>query len=275
MAVRPVSCFYTDLGRLILTKLALSASTPFLKGKLLDSDTRWEFISQSVDDRTSRERLPGGIAKSRYSPISHFISEDKRNLYAYNDNKRTLNKWARKYLKLKAKEMGVKLDNKLLDHFSYLFVRDNLCIFKGTLEREINFNETKLFEAIQSSNWNDVRFKPPPSLDSPIGWRVEFRSMDVQLTPQLTFLFCHSVQILSRLLIKMHDEINFYIPISQVDENFRRASLINAATDQKFFFRTNLFEPGMPQVEELTINEIFQGKVAGILSRAPSSVFSR
>lgn len=240
----------------------MSASTPFHKGKLLNTDTRWEFLCQAVDDRNESERRPGGIAKSRYGAISLFISEDKRNFKCYNDEKKTLNKWAWRYLYKKAKELGVNIDRKLLDHFAFLFVRDNLCVFQGTLAHEPNLNETKLFEAIQSSNWNDVRFKPPPSLESSIGWRVEFRSPDVQLTPELTFLFCHSIQVLSRLLIKMHDEINFYLPMSKVTENFRRANLINAAVEQKFFFRTNLFEAGHPQIEELTISEIFQGKVA-------------
>lgn len=152
---------------------------PFHKGRLLDTDTRWDFICQSVDDRSERERKPGAIEKSRYSSISLYLSDDKKNLDIYNDKKRTLNKWARKFLKKKAEEAGLKMDSKLLDHYGYLFVRDNLCIFKGTLEHEFHYNETKLFEAIQSSNWNDVRLKPPPSMDSQIGWRVEFRSMDV------------------------------------------------------------------------------------------------
>lgn len=250
----------------VLTQLALSASMPFHKGRLLDSDTRWEFICQSVDDRNSRERRPGGIEKSRYDTISLYVSEDKRNLKTYNDKKKTLNKWARKYLSKKAKKNGVVLDDKLLDHYAYLFVRDNLCVFKGTIEHEINLNETKLFEAIQSSNWNDVRLKPPPSLDSPIGWRVEFRSMDVQLNGELTFLFCHSIQILSRILVTMHNELNFYIPISKVDQNFARASQVNAAVNQKFYFRTNIFEKGDAVIEELTILEIFEGKVQSILT---------
>lgn len=250
----------------------MSASTPFHKGKLLNTDTRWEFICQSVDDRTERERKPGGISKSRYSPISLFVSDDKKCLSLYNDTKKTLNKWARKYLKLESRKLGVELDKKLLDHYSYLFVRDNLCVFKGTLEKEINLEDTKLFEAIQSSNWNDVRLKPPPSMESPIGWRVEFRSMDVQLTAELTFLFNHAVLILSRLLIHMRDKLNFYIPISKIDENFRRANLRNAAIEQKFFFRTNVFDAGLPLIEELTIHEVFAGKeVSSSNSREASS----
>jgi glutamate--cysteine ligase catalytic subunit len=245
--------------------LALSGSMPFYKGKLLDSDTRWEFLCQAVDDRTQRERLPGGIVRSRYGSIGLFLSADKKNLNIYNDSKRTLNKWARKYLKAQAKLQGLHLDTKLLDHFAFLFVRDNLCVFSAVAENEPNINETKLFEAIQSSNWNDVRFKPPPNLDSKIGWRVEFRSIDVQVTPEQTFLFTHAVQILSRILIKMHDDLNFYIPITKIDENFRRASLIGAATEQKFFFRTNIFDQGPPIIEELTLQEIFEGKVSSIL----------
>lgn len=225
-----------------------------------------------MDDRTERERKPGGISKSRYSPISLFVSDDKKCLSLYNDTKKTLNKWARKYLKVESRKLGVELDKKLLDHYSYLFVRDNLCVFRGTLEKEINLEDTKLFEAIQSSNWNDVRLKPPPSMESPIGWRVEFRSMDVQLTAELTFLFNHAVLILSRLLIHMRDKLNFYIPISKIDENFRRANLRNAAIEQKFFFRTNVFDAGLPLIEELTIHEVFAGKeVSSSNSREASS----
>jgi len=214
-----------------------------------------------VDDRNKRERKAGGIQKSRYSPISLFISSDKRNLKKYNDTKKTLNKWAWKFLKNESQKLGVPFDKKLLDHYAYLFVRDNLCVFQGTLEKEINLDDTKLFEAIQSSNWNDVRLKPPPSLSSQIGWRVEFRSMDVQLTGELTFLFTHAVLVLSRLLIVFREKLNFYVPISLVDENFRRANLKGAATKGKFYFRTNVFDSGKPVIEELTIAEIFEGKV--------------
>jgi len=35
------------------------------------------------------------------------------------------------------------------------------------------------FENLQSTNWNSMRFKPPPNKKSEIGWRVEFRSPDI------------------------------------------------------------------------------------------------
>lgn len=37
-----------------------------------------------------------------------------------------------------------------------------------------------LFEMLNGTNWNSVRLKIP--IDSEIGWRVEFRTMEVQLT---------------------------------------------------------------------------------------------
>ena len=40
---------------------------------------------------------------------------------------------------------------------------------------------------IQSTNWQTMRFKPPPP-DSPIGWRVEFRPTEVHVYTQLEFL---------------------------------------------------------------------------------------
>jgi glutamate--cysteine ligase catalytic subunit len=54
---------------------------------------------------------------------------------------------------------------------------------------------------------------------------------------------------------------NFYIPISLVDENFKRANLNNAATEQKFYTRTNVFDNGKPIIKELTLKEILGGCV--------------
>jgi len=35
------------------------------------------------------------------------------------------------------------------------------------------------FENLQSTNWNSLRFKSLPSVDTDIGWRVEFRPLDI------------------------------------------------------------------------------------------------
>jgi glutamate--cysteine ligase catalytic subunit len=41
-----------------------------------------------------------------------------------------------------------------------------------------------VLEHLNSTNWNSVRFKPPPKPEEQdIGWRVEFRTTEIQLTP--------------------------------------------------------------------------------------------
>ena len=67
---------------------------------------------------------------------------------------------------------------------------------------------------IQSTNWQTLRFKPPPP-NSSIGWRVEFRSMEVQMTDFENAAFAVFVVLLSRAILSFN--LNFYIPISKVD----------------------------------------------------------
>ena len=66
---------------------------------------------------------------------------------------------------------------------------------------------------IQSTNWQTLRFKPPPP-KSPIGWRVEFRSMEAQMTDFENAAFSVFIVLLSRAIMSMN--LNFYIPISKV-----------------------------------------------------------
>lgn len=106
-----------------------------------------------------------------------------------------------------------------------------------------------------------MRFKPPPSMDSDIGWRTEFRSIDLQITAHQNFLFTHAVVVLTRIITFFKDKYNFYVPISKVDENFKRASKIGAATLQKFYWRTNISDSGFPEIQEVPISQIFEGKV--------------
>lgn len=69
------------------------------------------------------------------------------------------------------------------------------------------------FENIQSTNWQTIRFKPPPP-NSSIAWRVEFRSMEVQLTDFENAAFSIFIVLLTRAILSFN--LNFYMPISQV-----------------------------------------------------------
>ncbi|KAL4505198.1 hypothetical protein ABPG72_016265 [Tetrahymena utriculariae] len=241
--------------------LAMTASSPIFRGKLAAIDTRWDVIAASVDCRSPEERNPSSskyIPKSRYDSISFYISDEKRNLPQYNDLKFPLNEEIMNFAREKSKEMGLELDENYIRHLGFLYIRDPLVLFEKKLNVD-NEKETLHFENIQSTNWNSVRLKPPPSMDSKIGWRTEFRTMECQITNDENAAFMLLSHIFVRLFYQS-DSLNFYIPITKVDINFQRAKQVDAITTQKFFFRTNIHEDGEPIIEELTLHEIFFGK---------------
>jgi len=74
------------------------------------------------------------------------------------------------------------VDKVLAHHIAHLFVRDPLVAYDGQIEIDDEAS-TAHFESIQSTNWNSVRWKPPPSLsdlesEAAVGWRVELRTME-------------------------------------------------------------------------------------------------
>ena len=84
-----------------------------------------------------------------------------------------------------------------------------------------------------------MRFKPPPP-GSNIGWRVEFRSMEVQATDFENAAYSVFIVLLTRAILSFG--LDFYIPISKVDENMKRAHVRNAAREGKFYFKKNVFQ---------------------------------
>ncbi|VDP98569.1 unnamed protein product [Trichobilharzia regenti] len=65
-----------------------------------------------------------------------------------------------------------------------------------------------------------MRFKPPP-LNSTIGWRVEFRPTELQLTDFENAAFVTFILLLSRTILKY--KLNLLIPLSKVDANIATA----------------------------------------------------
>lgn len=79
-----------------------------------------------------------------------------------------------------------------------------------------------------------MRFKPPP-LDSNIGWRVEFRPTELQLTDFENAAFVTFILLLSRTILRL--KLNLLIPISKVDENMATAVKRDAVRTGMFYFR--------------------------------------
>ncbi|KAF9010584.1 glutamate-cysteine ligase catalytic subunit [Cyathus striatus] len=219
--------------------LALTAASPAWRGYLADVDCRWNVIAGSVDDRTEEERgikapTEGNrfrIPKSRYDSVDLYISNDWMNRPEYNDTDVPYDE------KIYQRLQDHGIDPLLAKHVSHLFIRDPLVIFSETVDQD-DTTSSDHFENIQSTNWQTLRFKPPPP-NSSIGWRVEFRSMEVQMTDFENAAFAVFVVLLSRAILSFN--LNFYIPISKVDENMGRAQCRDAAKTGKFYFRKNVY----------------------------------
>ncbi|EAU91452.2 glutamate-cysteine ligase catalytic subunit [Coprinopsis cinerea okayama7 len=221
--------------------LALSAASPIWRGYLADVDCRWNVIAGSVDCRTEEERglkpLKNDrfrIPKSRYDSVDLYLSEDWTNRPEYNDTYVPYDEAIFERLR----KHGI--DDLLSKHIAHLFIRDPIVIFLENLDQD-NSTNSDHFENLQSTNWQTLRFKPPPP-NSEIGWRVEFRSMEVQMTDFENAAFSVFVVLLSRAILKF--QLNFYIPISKVDENMARAQQRDAVNECKFYFRKDVYTPG-------------------------------
>ncbi|ELA46697.1 hypothetical protein VCUG_01847 [Vavraia culicis subsp. floridensis] len=253
--------------------LRLTRATPFACGKLLNTDTRWDMITYSVDCRTDEERgsevhvsglckcgkcevfvnngfnrkvgvLNGKesrrdecsgnentnngnnedgfftlgksrnvplIPKSRFSAVDLFLAESGRK---YCDLFVPLHEQSLKMLR----DCGV--EEQLSTHIASLFIRDPMLAYEQKEGGE--FDD---FENIQSSNWRSVRFKIP--LDD--GWRVELRTMEIQPSVFENSAIVGFVMLLVQYILKKR--VNFYVPMSRVNENFRRANLFTHTAD--------------------------------------------
>ncbi|KAM0677821.1 hypothetical protein BDAP_001672 [Binucleata daphniae] len=154
------------------------------------------------------------------------------------------------------------------------------------------------FENIQSSNWRSMRFKLPSQNGNlkESGWKVEVRPMEIQPTAYENSSYCVFVILLSKAIIKYN--LNFYMPLSLIDENFRKANLFynkeneykenktpkNTNGDENanstcsnikipkdkaiFYYRENIYDDGIAVIKEGTIEEIFLGteKYEGIFN---------
>ncbi|OAA72628.1 glutamate-cysteine ligase catalytic subunit [Akanthomyces lecanii RCEF 1005] len=233
---------YDQLSPLGPIMLALTAATPIYKGFLAGTDVRWNQISRAVDCRTPEElgekplkndrwRIP----KSRYASNSTYISLDHRLRQEYMDPDLVFDP------NIKAELINGGMDDRLATHFAHLFIRDPIVIFEEDLQ-ELDLTKTDHFENIQSTNWQHMRFKPPPA-ENNIGWRVEFRSMEIQVTDFENAAFSVFMVLVTRAILSF--DLNFYIPIKKVDENMERAHNLDAVLNDKFYFRKNVF-PSRP-----------------------------
>jgi len=163
------------------------------------------------------------------------------------------------------------VDGALAAHVAHLFARDPLVLFGDRIhlddERDVDH-----WESLQSTNWQTLRWKPPPpekgalasSADGHIGWRVEFRSMEVQMTDFENAAFTAFVVLMSRVVLDLG--LTLYVPMSKLDANMQAAQRGRACVEERFWFRTQVLpeeQGGAPAAyARLTIREILMGSGA-------------
>lgn len=223
-------------------QLALTAASPLHRGFVTDVDCRWNVISCSVDCRTKEERglepLQNDkfvIKKSRYDSIDSYLSPqgDK-----FNDVPLVYDP------KVYQQLIDNDIDHLLAQHIAHLFIRDSVSLFSEKVHQN-DEEDTDHFEVIvategnysflifflqfkniQSTNWQTMRFKPPPP-NSTIGWRVEFRPCEVQITDFENAAIVCFVVLLTRVILSYN--LDFLIPISRVIRSvfFKRFSIVS------------------------------------------------
>ena len=251
---------YDQLTPLCPIMLALTAASPFYRGYISDVDCRWNVISCSVDCRTEEERglkplneNKFRISKSRYDSIDSYLSEQGGK---YNDIPLTYDDGVYKQL------LDNGIDKLLAQHIAHLFIRDTVSLFSEKVYQN-DLEDTDHFENIQSTNWQTMRFKPPPP-NSSIGWRVEFRPCEAQITDFENAAIVCFVVLLTRVILSY--KLNLLIPISKVDANMAKAQKRNAVKAEKFWFRGDItsdakeHDDGHAECTEFTVNEIINGK---------------
>ncbi|KEF57364.1 glutamate-cysteine ligase [Exophiala aquamarina CBS 119918] len=264
--IREGRTLYDQLSPLGPIMLALTAATPIYKGFLVDTDVRWNQISRAVDDRTPEElgEVPlkndrWRIPKSRYASNSTYIAEDPRRRPEYMDPDLIVDET------LKQKLVGGGMDDLLATHFAHLFIRDPIVIFSEDL-KTLDPEGSNHFENIQSTNWQHMRFKPPPP-DADIGWRVEFRSMEIQMTDFENAAFSIFIVLVTRAILSF--DLNFYIPIARTTENMETAHTRDGVMKSKFWFRKN---PCPPRRSTKDLAPMANGSEAGGMPGAPASL---
>ena len=212
-------------------------------------------VRQSLKD--NRWQIP----KSRYASNSTYISQDPRLRKEYMDPNLIVDE------DIKQDLMDGGMDDLLATHFAHLFIRDPIVIFAEDLE-SLDLSKTDHFENLQSTNWQHMRFKPPPA-DNDIGWRVEFRPMEIQITDFENAAFSIFIVLITRVIISF--DLNFYIPIARTTENMETAHARDAVLEQKFYFRKDPFSSRQAKVSGTSVSTSGTTTPSGIPTPSRSS----
>jgi glutamate--cysteine ligase catalytic subunit len=202
------------------------------------------------------------IPKSRYDSVSSYLSADSEK---YND----INLVTNNTLYETMRDNGV--DHLLAQHYAHIFVKDPLFVYEGDLLLRDAVSQKTHFWNIQGSVWQTMRLKMP-ELNTDLGWRVEFRPTEVQLTDFENAALTSFIILMSRLILE--EKIDLLIPISKVDENIEASYKRNSILGETFNFRKEILKSNTDssicsEYTKMSMSEIMNGKSDGFAGLIP------
>lgn len=167
---------------------------------------------------------------------------------------------------------NAEVDHLMAQHIAQLFLRDILAVFEEGADHD-NEQDTDHVELVLKENWPTIKLKPP--LNSDLGWRIEFRPCELQITDFENAAIACFMALLARITVIYN--LNFLIPISKIDENMQTAQKRNACITERFWFRKEVFGTPKKNVRGpidnefvlLTIDQIMNGYGSSFIGLIP------
>jgi glutamate--cysteine ligase catalytic subunit len=209
--------------------MALTAATPFFRGFLIDIDCRWTRLNQAVDDRTSDE-IETARPHSRWAANEFYLSKQAQLQNGDDEDPDQTQSTTKRLLQ----EGG--MDNLLAKHFATILDRAPVAVTPVDLQN-LESEDVNLFDILHSCTYPHVDLKIP-SNDGKLGWRIEFRPMEVQPTDFGNAAFVIFIQLLARTIL--HFGLDLCMPIEIVRENMERAHTRDAVQRERFHFRCSI-----------------------------------
>ncbi|KAK3652855.1 hypothetical protein LTR56_004803 [Elasticomyces elasticus] len=212
--------------------MALSAATPLLKGRLVETDTRWAQLSMAADDRTASEKtsLPPPLG------ISPMYLQDRESV-------QKLNTSLPPELEAMVGEFtGSGIDLAMSRYLAHALSRDPLISTQRSTTTDLSpVGEEDDFRVVElmthfSTFWPHVRLKLPltPGASPSLPWRLEFRPLEIQPTDFENASFVVFVRLLQMTI--SHFDLDLCLPMPLVVENMRNAQAKAAALKSQFWF---------------------------------------
>ncbi|KAK5696378.1 hypothetical protein LTR17_024254 [Elasticomyces elasticus] len=212
--------------------MALSAATPLLKGRLVETDTRWAQLSMAADDRTASEKtnLPPPLG------ISPMYLQDRESV-------QKLNTSLPPELEAMVEEFtGSGIDLAMSRYLAHALSRDPLIPTQRSSTTDPSpagdEGDVRVMELVThlSTFWPHVRLKFPlaPGASLSLPWRLEFRPLEVQPTDFENASFVVFMRLLQMTI--SHFDLDLCLPMPLVVENMRYAQAKAAALESQFWF---------------------------------------